>query len=401
MLTQEKIYTVGEICRNIKATLEQRFAGGVWIEGEISNMRVPSSGHAYFSLKDAEGMINAVMFRGSASGLRFAPVDGLKVLVFGELTIYEARGVYQVIVRRMEPQGLGALQLAFEQLKAKLEAEGLFDVARKKAIPTFPQRIAIVTSPTGAAIRDILHVLGRRFSNLDIAIYPAAVQGKGAAAEIAQGLHDINEIGGFDIILVTRGGGSLEDLWPFNEEILARAIAASRIPVVSAVGHEIDTTICDMVADLRCATPSAAAELIIGRKEDILSHLESLREALCVSLETLVLKLHNRLQWVLRSPGFLESGKLVESYAQRVDDAREGMEECLSRGLERAQADFRRLMEKLDVLSPLGVLGRGYSITFKQGSDSIVRDAQELKVGDTIKSMLAKGSVVSKISATQ
>ncbi len=400
----QKIYSVGEICRDIKRVLENQFAGGVWIEGEISNLRVPSSGHVYFSLKDSESLINAVMFRESAGRLLFAPANGLKVLIFGSLGIYESRGIYQVVVARMEPQGLGSLQLAFQQLKAKLDAEGLFDAARKKTLPMLPQRIAIVTSPTGAAIRDILHVLERRFSNLHISIYPVQVQGEGAAAMMAAALRDLNELREtkpFDLILITRGGGSLEDLWPFNEEQLARAVAASAIPVVSAVGHQVDTTICDMVADMRCATPSAAAEMIIGCKQDLLSHVDALSAALNATLENVVGDMANRLQWATRPAGFAEPGRLVERYVQRVDDALGAVTSALQRQCDVGREKFQYLAGKLDALSPLAVLGRGYSITFWEGRGRVLRKSQDVAVGESLRTRLGQGQIVSTVSRVE
>lgn len=398
---RQKIYSVGEICRDIKGLLEGGFPDGAWVEGEISNLRLHSSGHVYFSLKDPQAILGAVMFRGNASRLRFELKDGLKVLAFGSIGIYESRGVYQINVQRLEPKGLGGLQLALEQLKAKLQAEGLFDPERKKPIPVFPQRIAVVTSPTGAAIRDILNVLGRRFSNLHISIYPTAVQGEGAAQEMAKALQDLNELGGFDVVLVTRGGGSLEDLWAFNEEVLARAVAASRIPVISAVGHEVDYTLCDFAADLRCPTPSAAAELVIGRKDEMEGHLERLREDLWGALENLVSDRTNRLQLAVRSHGFLESGRLVETYMQKLDDATEAMASALSHGWEMKQKDFQRFAERLGSLNPLAVLGRGYSITFEEKTGRVLRRSSGIKPGEQIKTVLEKGTVFSTVSRVE
>ncbi len=408
-LVQAKVYSVSEICRDIKLALESGFPEGVWIEGEISNLRIPSSGHVYFSLKDAQCVIQAVMFRGQAMSLRFTPTDGLKVLLFGAITIYEGRSIYQIIAQRMEPQGLGALQLAFEQLKAKLEAEGLFAPDRKRPIPMLPQRIAIVTSPTGAAIRDILHVLHRRFSNLEIGIYPVLVQGEGSAEAVATALRDLNELGGFEVIIVARGGGSLEDLWAFNQEIVARAVAASRIPVVSAVGHEVDTTICDMVADLRCATPSAAAEMIVGRKADIEDRLDALREDLAACLENAVLDRANRLQLALKSPGLSEPLRLVEGYAQNVDDCLQALGLALSHAKEIAEKNFERCISTLEALSPLAVLGRGYSLTFlephttlpSKWGGKLVRESRDVREGDRLRTRLGKGEIHSTVSKVE
>src|SRR5437867_3235119 len=262
------VLTVSELNALARGLLEEGL-GTVWVEGEISNLRRYPSGHTYFTLKDAESQVAAVLFRGNAAALRFRPGDGLKVLARGRVSLYEPRGAYQVIVEALEPAGLGALQLAFEQLKARLLAEGLFDAARKRPIPLLPRRIGIVTSPSGAAIRDILKVLSRRFASLGVVLAPARVQGAEAAGEIVAGIAALNRLAGLDALIVTRGGGSLEDLWPFNEEAVARAIAASAIPVISAVGHETDVTIADLVADLRAPTPSAAAEVVVGSREEL------------------------------------------------------------------------------------------------------------------------------------
>src|SRR5256884_379509 len=260
------VLTVAQLTEQLRAVLEERFPA-VWVEGEISNFRSYGSGHASFPLRDADAQLRCVIFRTRAQRIRFQPADGLHVVAFGSVEVYAQRGEYQLVVELLEPKGLGALQLAFEQLKARLQAEGLFDAVRKRALPRFPKKIGIVTSPSGAALRDMLRVIGRRFGELSIVIAPCRVQGEGAAEEVAQGLRDLDALGDVDVIIVGRGGGSLEDLWAFNEEAVARAIAASKAPVVSAVGHEVDFTIADFVADLRAPTPSAAAELVVREKQ--------------------------------------------------------------------------------------------------------------------------------------
>ena len=270
-----RVFTVSELTRAVKDTLEGRF-GGLWVEGEISNLRVHSSGHVYFTLKDEDAQMRAVLFRGRMRRVRFEPADGLHVLAFGRLDVYAVRGEYQLVCEVMEPKGLGALQLAFEQLKARLAAEGLFDPARKRALPTLPRRVGLVTSPTGAAVRDFLRVVTRRFAGLQVLVCPVRVQGDTAAGEIAEALGTLNRLGDLDVIVLARGGGSLEDLWAFNEEAVARAIAASKIPVISAVGHETDVTIADFVADLRAPTPSAAAELVVREKAELVRQLATL-----------------------------------------------------------------------------------------------------------------------------
>jgi len=288
---ERTIYSVGEITRHIKNHLESAFTG-IWIAGELSNLKRPSSGHRYFTLKDDQAQISAVMFQSDARRVRFRPEDGMAVLVWGHITVYEPRGNYQIRVKRIEPRGKGELQLAFEQLKAKLEKEGLFAESRKRPLPLLPQRVGIVTSPSGDAVRDVCRILHQRYPNLEVLVYPAKVQGSLAAAEIAKGVRVLNRMGGFDVLIVTRGGGSLEDLWPFNEESVARAIAASAIPVVSAVGHEADFTIADFVADRRAATPSAAAEIVVERKEDFVERVAVLNGR----LDKAVHATHARLQ---------------------------------------------------------------------------------------------------------
>jgi exodeoxyribonuclease VII large subunit len=270
------ILTVSELTQEIKEILEERFPE-VWVEGEISNLRIPPSGHIYFTLKDDTSQIRAVLFKMQARTLRFAPEDGLHVVCRGRVSLYEKRGDYQLILESMEPKGIGALQLAFVQLKEKLEKEGLFDPARKKPIPMVPQKVGVITSPTGAVIRDMLHILNRRFENLHILLYPVRVQGEEASREIAEAVKYFNQRTDVDVIIVGRGGGSLEDLWAFNEEAVARAIYHSKIPIISAVGHETDYTISDFVADLRAPTPSAAAELVVRDKREIKNVLHYLR----------------------------------------------------------------------------------------------------------------------------
>ena len=273
------VFSVSDLTANIRNLLESEYAQ-VWVEAEISNCRLWNTGHLYFTLKDPGAQIKAVMFRSDIRTLKFRPEDGLHVVVRGRISVYDPKGEYQLICERMEPHGLGALQLAFDQLKRRLQAEGLFDAARKRALPALPRKIGIVTSLDGAAIRDIIKVLGRRYPNAHLVIRPARVQGEGAAGEIARGLRDIVKVPSIDVVIVGRGGGSVEDLWAFNEEVVARAIAASPVPVISAVGHEVDVTIADFAADVRAPTPSAAAEIVVARKEDFCTHIERLNDRL-------------------------------------------------------------------------------------------------------------------------
>ena len=399
-----RVFSVGELTHRIKATLENEI-GTVWVEGEISNFSRPASGHLYFTLKDRDAQIRCAMFRGNQTRLKFAPKDGLRVCLNGELSVYPPRGEYQLIVRAMEEAGTGNLHEQFEKLKAKLQAEGLFDAARKKKLPKLPQRIGIVTSPTGAVIRDMLNVLGRRFPNLVIRLLPVKVQGDGAAQEIAAAIDLFNELGGVDVLIVGRGGGSLEDLWAFNEEIVARAVARSTLPIVSAVGHETDFTICDFVADLRAPTPSAAAELVVPNKRDLEETLRGHARHLGAALENSVLALKNRYVRASRSYVFREPHHLVRNGRQRVDTARDKLAVLLRRAFEQRQQRvdelamrlghagerqtqsalerLRRAEAQLRALSPTAVLDRGFSIT-KTADGRIVRKPEDVKRGDRL-----------------
>ncbi|PIR01762.1 MAG: exodeoxyribonuclease VII large subunit [Nitrospinae bacterium CG11_big_fil_rev_8_21_14_0_20_45_15] len=314
-----KVYSVREFTDDTKAILEAAF-DSVWIEGEISNLRTPASGHSYFILKDSAAQVRCVFFKGYRSGLKYKPEDGDHVLLFGRVTVYSARGEYQVIVESVEPHGLGALQKAFEQLKKKLSDEGLFDDVRKKTLPEFPWKVGVVTSSTGAAIRDIVNVIQRRNPKVSILLYPVKVQGDGAAEEIAQGIRTLNKIPDIDVLIVGRGGGSLEDLWAFNEEVVARAIAESQLPIVSAVGHEVDFTIADFCADLRAATPSAGAELVVPDLREIESRLRSLtRQAILNTMDKIrVNKEH--LRHLTRRRVLQNPQEIFAFRAQRVDD---------------------------------------------------------------------------------
>ena len=415
---RRKIYRVGELTRRIKAVLEDEI-GSVWIEGEISNLRRPVSGHLYFTLKDESAQISAVLFRGNQVGLRFEPKDGLQVRVQGEITVYEKQGNYQVLVRRMEPAGKGSLQEQFERLKEQLAKEGLFDESRKKPLPLLPLRIGMVTSPTGAAIRDMLNILDRRFPNLDIQIVPVRVQGDGAAEEIAAGIDLFNERADRDVLIVGRGGGSLEDLWAFNEEPVARAIARSRIPVISAVGHEIDFTISDFVADLRAPTPSAAAELVIQPKAAFEETIATLARHLGQALHTRLLEMRNRLTRASGSYVFREPHNLLQRHRQRIDvlgkaltnelrnasrQRQQRVDELGMRLAHRVDLRARMSREKVDglsarlqSLSPLAVLDRGYSIT-KSASGAVVKSIDDVKAGDAVVTVVARGSFESTVS---
>lgn len=389
-LQPPKIYTVSDLTAEIRATLEDSFAG-IWVEGELSNFHRHSSGHMYFSLKDEGSQIRVVMFRTANRQLRFQPKDGLVLLVYGELSVYERRGEYQLVAEYMEPKGLGALQLAFEQLKQRLQAEGLFDDARKRPIPLLPRRIGVVTSPTGAAVRDILHVLRRRFAGVDVLIYPVAVQGDQAAPEIVEALDELNRRGGLDVVIVARGGGSIEDLQAFNEESVARAIAASRIPVISAIGHEIDYTIADFVADLRAPTPSAAAELVIARQDELMQRLDDLGSRMTGVIRSKLHSLGVRIGGLERHLRLLNPIEQIQMQRRSLTERWKALTALTDRRLTVLHGELKAAAGKLDALSPLAILHRGYSICLRLPDHEIVKDSSAVKTGDLIEVRLHRG----------
>lgn len=403
-LETRKIYSVSELTKEIRALLEGTFPTA-WVEGEISNFKFHTSGHMYFTLKDDKAQIKCAMFRGANQYLKFELKDGLSILCFGKIGVYEAQGQYQLYIERIEPKGVGALQLAFEQLKEKLAKEGLFDPKHKRPIPEFPSRIGIVTSPTGAVIRDMINILTRRFPGVEIVLNPVMVQGAGAKEEIAEAISEFNEFAevdgehsrGVDVLIVGRGGGSMEDLWAFNEEIVARAIYNSKIPVISAVGHETDTTIADFVADLRAPTPSAAAELVVPKKDDLIDAVSDLRVRLKNSLLNKVELMKHKLQSLKESRLFTEPLTLLEQYAQKVDDLTKHLALHMEHWVEISGEKFKALVGKLEALSPLGILSRGYSVTLKLPNGDVLRDAAALKANDRVKTKLAKGEFISKV----
>src|SRR5437588_2121445 len=311
------IYTVSELTAGIRHLLETAYVD-VWVEGEISNCRLWNTGHLYFTLKDPGSQVKAVMFKSDVRSLKFKPEDGLHVIARGRLSVYDPKGEYQIVCERLEPHGLGALQLAFDQLKRRLQAEGLFDTARKRPLPALPRKIGIVTSLDGAAIRDIIKVLSRRYPNAHLVIRPTRVQGDGAAIEVARGLAAIVNVPGIDVVILGRGGGSVEDLWAFNEEAVARAIVASPVPVISAVGHEVDVTIADFAADVRAPTPSAAAEMVAAREDEIAVYIEALTRDLLRSARSNVLNARLRVQDAAMSPAFDEVRALLRDVVSRV-----------------------------------------------------------------------------------
>ncbi len=393
---KRKIYTVSELNREIRLLLERQYVS-VWVEGEISNFKHHSSGHMYFSLKDDQSQMGAVFFSRYNQNLKFELKDGLKVLAIGKVTLYEPRGQYQFYVERLEPKGLGELQLAFLQLKEKLDKEGLFDLQHKKPIPKFPSTVGIVTSPTGAAIRDILNVMNRRFKSTQVLINPVRVQGEGAAAEIVRAIQEMNRLGGMEVLIVGRGGGSLEDLWAFNEEIVARAVYASQIPIISAVGHEIDWTICDLVADLRAPTPSAAAELVVQNREELEVHFQDLELRIRNGMKNLIGLLRERLSTLEESYAFKQPRVLIEQFSQRLDELLRQLQNYLKSFVVHEGQRFQSLVGRLEALSPLGILERGYSLTF-QGNGNLLKDARLVKKGEHIKTKLAKGLLHSEIT---
>src|ERR1051326_6939880 len=375
-----KVLTVSELTRSIRGTLETKFAA-VWVQGEISNYKLHPSGHQYFTLKDQRAQISCVIWRDTMLRPREPLADGVQVQVFGTVTVFEARGQYQLIVQVLQPRGLGVLQARFEALKRKLEAEGLFAAERKRPLPAFPRKIGIVTSPTGAAIRDILNVLRRRAPWLSILINPVRVQGSGAAQEIAVAIRELatsNErFTPVDLIVVARGGGSLEDLWEFNEEIVARTIVDVLVPVVSAVGHEIDFTICDFVADLRAPTPSAAAELIVPDIVELRRRTDSLGTALGKCLRTFIENQRTRLRFLSERALARELLKRLRDAQQRIDLARESLHRLARQKIDHCRQVLHRFEGILRVLGPEATLRRGFSITTDTEGE-IIRSAKSL-----------------------
>jgi exodeoxyribonuclease VII large subunit len=349
--SQPRVYTVSELTRTVRGVLETEF-DSVWVEGEISNLRIPASKHAYFVLKDEKSQVRCVMFRNARAKLKYEPEDGDQVILFGRFTVYDARGEYQIIVETLEPVGLGALQKAFEQLKEKLSQEGLFDEERKKPIPEFPWKVGVITSATGAAVRDILNVIRRRNPKVSVLINPVKVQGEGSAEEIATAIEEMNRLEDVDVLIVGRGGGSIEDLWAFNEEVVARAIAASKIPVVSAVGHEIDFTIADFVADLRAPTPSAAAELTVPVLQDIVGQLTYLTRQSFVLTQRPIADLKTHLRRLIDRRFFRDPLNILAPTAQRVDDLNLRLVRGLSQGVSLQKQRLINRMEQLLQASP-------------------------------------------------
>jgi exodeoxyribonuclease VII large subunit len=432
-----RILTVAELTVRVRDLLETEFFE-VWVEGELSNCRRWSTGHLYFTLKDASAQIRGVMFRSALRFLKFKPEDGLRVVVRGRLSVYEPKGEYQIVCEHVEPQGLGALQLAFDQLKRRLQGEGLFDAGRKRPLPALPRKIGIVTSLDGAALRDIIKVLRRRYANAHLVIGPARVQGDGAALDVARALRSIGRISFVDVIIVGRGGGSIEDLWAFNEEVVARAIADSPVPVISAVGHETDVTIADFVADMRAPTPSAAAEIVVGRKDEFCARIDGLAARLSAAARRRVQSLGRRVDVVSGRPafaGFPARLAMRERYAadlmhvlaraaraglaardRRLQRLRRQLEAfdlgrrlagirtrlvagdgrlsaAMTRRHHGADARLRMCASRLETLSPLAVLGRGYAVCWNAERTRVLRARSEVSPGDRVRVTLARGEL--------
>jgi len=443
LFAEKTILTVSQLTNLIRGVLEENFEQ-LWVEGEVSNLAMPSSGHLYFTLKDSGATIRCVMFRAAAKVLKFRLADGLRVVLRGRVTVYDQRGDYQLIAEYLEPQGLGALQLAFQQLKERLASEGLFAEARKKDIPLLPQTVGIITSPTGAAIHDILNVIGRRHADLHIMIYPVRVQGEGAAAEIAAALYDMNFLGEAEVIILARGGGSIEDLWSFNEEVVARAIAASTIPVISAVGHEVDFTIADLAADLRAPTPSAAAELVVNSKVQMSADCTALERRLQSAMQRKMTEAASRLE--IQKLSLKNPELLIERFLQRVDDLQQrsaaAIDALLQSGRQRAAAagdalfykspliaigtaserlqqvslrctaairarlegagsSFAVAAGRLESLSPLAVLARGYAVVRKLPVGRPVRRVQQLAPDDLVDLQFIDGAATCRVRSVR
>jgi len=428
------VLTVSQLTRRVKGLLEDRI-GEVWVGGEISNWRVSPAGHAYFTLKDEHSQLSAVMFKGSLRKLKFEPEGGLEAVVFGRCTVYEQRGQYQIICEDMQPKGVGALQLAFEKLKKKLSEEGLFDEEHKQPLPMLPRRIGIVTSPTGAAIRDILNVINRRFANVHIILFPARVQGDEAPPEIVKGITVLDRFG-VDVMIVGRGGGSLEDLWAFNDERVVRAVFKAQTPIISAVGHEIDYSLTDFAADVRAPTPSAAAELVVKEQQALAEQVGRCKERMAKSLRYRLEQMTHRLRHAKRSYVFQRPEELVVQHRQRLDDVRLRLEHAVTdqaavnrrrmetagrslvllspanrihraadrlaglrgrlsqsgrRQIEHTRAHLRTVAAQLDGLSPLRILNRGYAVAFKMPGNTLVRRAHDLSPGDKLQLRFGRG----------
>ncbi len=398
MAEEKNILSVTEITRRIKGVLEMGFSE-VWVQGEISNCKNHSSGHLYFTLKDAGASLSAVMWRSRVGQLLFRPHDGMKVIVRGNITVYEPRGNYQIDCLQIQPVGIGELQLAFDRLKQKLSGEGLFDEVHKKPLPEYPQKIGIVTSPTGAAIQDMLNILARRFPSLEVIVAPVKVQGIGAAEEIAEAIQDLNSFSDIDVIIVGRGGGSLEDLWAFNEEIVARSIYSSRIPIVSAVGHEIDFSISDFVADLRAPTPSAAAELVVRDRNDVIDILRNFSYTIQNSVVNKLRSSKERVQSLVGSYSFNKPLDLLRQRSQRVDEVERRLRQIVGQRLTMDRQRAVSFTKRIQSLDPELALKRGYTIVYR--NQKIVSSVAQLSAKQRITVKFRDGEAESVVESVK
>ncbi|MCK4803892.1 MAG: exodeoxyribonuclease VII large subunit [Spirochaetes bacterium] len=395
-----KVFTVIEITRKIRSLLEGNF-GNIWVSGEISNYRKAASGHIYFTLKDESAVIKAVLFKGYQQNIHFKTGDGLKVIAHGNIDVFDKRGEYQIIIDLMEPEGIGDLQLAFEKLKQRLQKEGFFDESHKKKIPAFPDSIGVITSQTGAALRDILNITARRYKGIRIIIYPVLVQGDGAAEEITAAINTANRRMEADVLIVGRGGGSIEDLWPFNEEIVARAIYDSKIPVISAVGHEIDFTISDFVADLRAPTPSAAAELVVKNKEELLKSSKELITRLYSSIDRLISYKKEKVSFY--SIDFM-SRRIIDALHKKnliLDDVAKSITNRVEAVILKNRGRFEKTVGQLNALSPLNTLARGFAAVSRLPENTPVFSVRDVDRGDDIKTILKDGTLFSTIKGVE
>lgn len=395
--TVEQVWTVSEINRFVRDVLA-RAAGAFWARGEVSNLTIHRSGHVYLTLKDAKSQVSVVYFRGAADARAMALQEGMEVDVYGRLSVYEPRGQYQIIAERLRPCGAGALRQRIEELKKKLRAEGLFDPDRKRDLPVLPRTVGVVTSPQGAALQDFLQVIGRRFASLHVRIVPAAVQGEGAAGQVAAGVDWLNRTEACDVIVVTRGGGSLEDLMAFNDEALVRTIAKSAIPVLSAVGHEVDVTLCDLVADMRAPTPSAAAEQVIRTKSELAERVRTARDRLQSRLRLRLQSLEHRVHRAARSPVFYEPAHLIGVYRQQVDALTARGVAAMQWRMRQDAARIDRQKASLQALNPGRVLERGYAIITPVDGGESITDAARTEVGQEVRAVLARGQLKMRVT---
>ena len=442
---QRDVFSVSRLNREARSLLENSFSR-LWVEGEISNLARPASGHLYFTLKDAKAQVSCALFRNRAVRLGFTPENGAQVLVRAQVSLYEARGNYQLIVNHMEEAGDGALRRAFEQLKSRLHQEGLFDEEHKRPLPAIPRCIGVITSPSGAAVRDALTVLRRRFPAIPVIIYPTQVQGEGAAQQIVAALRNAEQRAECDVLLLTRGGGSLEDLWPFNEEVVARAVHACALPVVSAVGHEIDFVISDFVADHRAATPSAAAEFLSPDQSELAARLLQLENRCKTRLQQQLQRCREKLNWLTTRFQQSHPRRQLQQQAQRLDDLEQRLVRawqhrsaqhlsaiealqgrlrqhsprylvqrldaratqlaqrlnyCINTQVSRQREKPAVVSRALDAISPLATLQRGYSITLNKADGSVIQDAARVNIGDALETRLAKGQIISQVTGTR